>query len=49
LATQRARVPPERCVYVSESEAERLVAASANLRTSFHPLHVFHIISLMEG
>jgi FMN phosphatase YigB (HAD superfamily) len=50
LATQRADEPPERCVYVSESEAERQVAASANLRTSFHPLHVFHIISLMmEG
>jgi FMN phosphatase YigB (HAD superfamily) len=50
LAAQRAGVPPERCVYVSESEAERQVAASANFRTSFHPLHVFHVISLMiEG
>jgi len=50
LATQRAGVPAERCVYVSESEAERQVAASAKLRTSYHPLHVFHVIDLMmEG
>ena len=47
LATQRAGVPAEHCVYVSESEAERQVAASAKLRTSYHPLHVFHVIDLM--
>jgi FMN phosphatase YigB (HAD superfamily) len=50
LAAQRAGVPPECCVYVSESDAERQVAASAKFHTSFHPLHVFHVIDLMmEG
>ena len=48
LGAQRAGVPPERCVFVGESEAERKVAASAKFKTSFHPLHVFHIIDLMR-
>ena len=47
LASQRAGVPAERCVYVSEDDAERRVAALAKLRTSYHPLHVFHVIDLM--
>jgi len=47
LAAQRAGVPTERCVYVGESDAERKVAASANLRTSYHPLHVFHVLDQM--
>jgi FMN phosphatase YigB (HAD superfamily) len=47
LAAKRAGVPPERCVYVGESDAERKVAASAKLRTSYHPLHVFHVLDLM--
>jgi len=47
LAVQRGGLPPQRCVYVGESEAERKVAASAALRTSYHPLHVFHVIDLM--
>jgi leucyl aminopeptidase len=47
LAAQRAGVPPEHCVYVGEDDDERRVAASAKLRTSYHPLHVFHVIDLM--
>ncbi len=47
LASQRAGVPAEHCVYVSEDDAERGVAALAKLRTSYHPLHVFHVIDLM--
>ena len=47
LASQRAGVPAEHCVYVSEDDAERRVAALAKLRTSYHPLHVFHVIDLM--
>jgi FMN phosphatase YigB (HAD superfamily) len=46
LASQRAGVPAEHCVYVSEDDAERRVAALAKLRTSYHPLHVFHVIDL---
>jgi FMN phosphatase YigB (HAD superfamily) len=48
LATQRAGAPPEHCVCVSEDDAERRVAASAKLRTSYHPLHVFHVIDLVS-
>ena len=46
LASQRAGVP-EHCVYVGEDDAERRVAALAKLRTSYHSLHVFHVIDLM--
>lgn len=46
-AAERAGLPADRCIYVSESDAERQVAASANLRTSYHPLHVFHVLDLM--
>jgi FMN phosphatase YigB (HAD superfamily) len=47
LAAQRSGTQSEHCVYVGEDEAERRVAASAKLRTSYHPLHVFHVIDLM--
>jgi len=47
LAATRAQVTPAQCVYVSESEAERKVAASAGLLVSFHPLHVFDVIGLV--
>ena len=47
LASQRAGVPAEHCVYVSEDDAERRVAALAKFRTSYHPLHVFHVIDLI--
>jgi FMN phosphatase YigB (HAD superfamily) len=46
-AAQRSGTQPEHCIYVGEDEAERRVAASAKLRTSYHPLHVFHVIDLM--
>ena len=41
LACARAGVPAERCIFVGENEAERKVAASANMLVSYHPLHVF--------
>ena len=47
LAVQRSGTQPELCIYVGENEAERRVAASAKLRTSYHALHVFHVIDLM--
>jgi FMN phosphatase YigB (HAD superfamily) len=47
LAASRAGVRPKQCVYVGENEAERGIAASAGFRTSYHPLHVFHVIDLM--
>ena len=47
LASQRAGVPAECCIYVSENDAERRIAALAKFRTSYHPLHVFHVIDLM--
>ena len=47
LASQRAGVPAEYCNYVGEDDAERRIAALAKLRTSYHPLHVFHVIDLM--
>jgi len=46
-ASQRAGVSAEHCVYVGEDDAERRVAALAKLRTSYHSLHVFHVIDLM--
>jgi FMN phosphatase YigB (HAD superfamily) len=46
-AAKRAGEPANRCVYVGEDEAERKVADSAGLRTSFHALHVFHVLDLM--
>jgi FMN phosphatase YigB (HAD superfamily) len=46
-AAKRAGLSADRCVYVGENDAERQVAASAGLRTSFHPLHVFHVLDLM--
>jgi FMN phosphatase YigB (HAD superfamily) len=45
-AVTRAQAVAARCIYVSENDAERKVAASAGLRTSFHALHVFHVIGL---
>jgi hypothetical protein len=47
LASQRASVPAQHCVYVSEDDAERRVATLAKFRTSYDPLHVFHVIDLM--
>ena len=47
LASQRAGAPAEHCNYVGEDDAERRVAALAKLRTSYHPLHVFHVIDLI--
>jgi FMN phosphatase YigB (HAD superfamily) len=47
LASQRAGVPPSRCIYVGEDQAERTVAESAHFRVSYHPLHVFHVIDQM--
>jgi FMN phosphatase YigB (HAD superfamily) len=46
-AAERAGEPASRCVYVGEDEAERKVAEAAGLRTSFHPLHAFHVLDLM--
>jgi FMN phosphatase YigB (HAD superfamily) len=46
-AVQRSGTRPERCIYVGEAEAERRTAESAKLRTSYHPLHVFHVIDLI--
>jgi FMN phosphatase YigB (HAD superfamily) len=46
-AAERAGEPPARCVYVGEDCKEREVAASANMRTSYHALHVFHVLDLM--
>jgi FMN phosphatase YigB (HAD superfamily) len=43
-ARERAGVAAGRCIYVSESERERTVAESAGLRSSFHPLHAFHVL-----
>jgi FMN phosphatase YigB (HAD superfamily) len=44
---QRSGTRSEHCIYVGEDETERRVAASTKLRTSYHPLHVFHVIDLM--
>lgn len=44
LAVQRASVPASNCIYVSEDDAERTLAAKAGMQASFHPLHVFHVI-----
>jgi hypothetical protein len=46
-AVQRSGAGPEQCNYVGEDEVERWTAESAKLRTSFHPLHVFHVIDLI--
>jgi len=46
-AVERSGTRPEQCIYVGEDEAERRTAESAGLRTSFHPLHVFHVIELI--
>jgi FMN phosphatase YigB (HAD superfamily) len=49
-AVQRSGTRPERCIYVGEDEVERRTAETAQLRTSYHPLHVFHVIDLIaEG
>jgi FMN phosphatase YigB (HAD superfamily) len=48
LAARRAGAPEEHCVYVGESDSERQIAASAGFRTSYHPLHVFHVICMMQ-
>jgi len=47
LAVTRAGLPPNRCVFVGESDAERTLAKSKGLRVSFHPLHVFHVLPQM--
>jgi FMN phosphatase YigB (HAD superfamily) len=47
LAASRANTPPGQCVYVGENDGERQVAASAGFRTSYHALHVFHVIGLV--
>jgi FMN phosphatase YigB (HAD superfamily) len=47
FAAQRAGAAPESCIYVGEDDDERRVAALAKFRTSFHPLHVFHVIGQM--
>lgn len=47
LAVERADTQPNRCIYVGEKEDERKLAESAELRTSYHPLHVFHVIDVM--
>jgi len=44
LAAKRAKAPSPRCIYISEDAGERAVAQSAGFITSFHPLHVFHIV-----
>jgi FMN phosphatase YigB (HAD superfamily) len=50
LACTRAGVPPARCIFVGESEAERRVAESAGMRVSYHPLHVFFVLDqVMAG
>jgi len=46
-AWTRAGVAAGRCVYVSESDPERNVAAKAGLRVSFHPLHAFHVLATL--
>jgi FMN phosphatase YigB (HAD superfamily) len=46
-AVQQSGTRPEQCIYVGEDEAERRTAESAKLRTSYHPLHVFHVIDLI--
>jgi FMN phosphatase YigB (HAD superfamily) len=46
-AVQRSGTRPEQCIYVGEDEVERRTAESAKLRTSYHPLHVFHVIDLI--
>jgi FMN phosphatase YigB (HAD superfamily) len=47
LATTRAGLAPNRCVFVGESDAERTLAKSKGLRVSFHPLHLFHVLAQM--
>jgi FMN phosphatase YigB (HAD superfamily) len=46
-AVQRSGTRPEQCIYVGEDEVERRTAESAKLHTSYHPLHVFHVIDLI--
>ena len=46
-AVQRSGARPEQCIYVGEDEAERGTAEAVKLRTSYHPLHVFHLIDLI--
>ena len=47
IAAQRAGVPPAKCVYVGEKDAERKVAELAGFRSSFHALHVFSVLGLV--
>jgi FMN phosphatase YigB (HAD superfamily) len=47
-ARTRAGVAANRCIYISESERERNVAASAGFRVSFHPLHAFHVVGQIQ-
>ena len=48
LAIQRAGTPAERCVYVSEDEAERTMAKKAGMQVAYHPLHVFWVVQSMK-
>ena len=48
LAASRAGVPVGRCVFVGESDAERSVAKSAGMNTSFHPLHAFEVLKKLS-
>ena len=48
-AAARARLSPQSCVFVGESEKERKVAESVGFRVSFHPLHVFHVVEDMAA
>ncbi|HWX33063.1 MAG TPA: hypothetical protein VNZ53_37250 [Steroidobacteraceae bacterium] len=43
-ACTRAALPAQRCIFVGESDAERKVAMSAQLRVSYHPLHAFFVL-----
>jgi phosphoglycolate phosphatase-like HAD superfamily hydrolase len=49
-ACTRPAMPAQRCIFVGESEAERKVAMSAQLRVSYHLLHAFFVLGqLLEG
>jgi FMN phosphatase YigB (HAD superfamily) len=47
-AVKRANVDANRCVYISESDAERKIAESVGMQVSFHALHVFHVVAQMS-
>jgi phosphoglycolate phosphatase-like HAD superfamily hydrolase len=45
LAATRAGLAASRCIFVGEDEKERETAASAGFHVSFHPLHLFHVLT----